>query len=129
MPQVVQITSENFEGQVALVTFYPCTGDTITIGYVTIPYNYEADYYLGTYTLYFPEYNETCDFVIPCPTPTPTPTKTATPTRTRPNVTPTKTPTKTATPTTTTACFCYNFINKSTKDGKLNYYNCDNKFT
>ena len=129
MPQVVQITSENFEGQIALVTFYPCTGGTITIGYVTIPYNYEADYYFGNYTLYFPEYNETCDFSIPCPTPTPTPTKTATPTRTRPNVTPTATPTKTATPTTTTACFCYNFINKSTKDGKLNYYNCDNKFT
>jgi hypothetical protein len=129
MPQVVQITSENFEGQVALVTFYPCTGGTITIGYVTIPYNYEADYYLGTYTLYFPEYNETCDFIIPCPTPTPTPTKTATPTRTNPKLTPTRTPTKTATPTKTTACFCYNFINETQQDGKLKYYDCNNKYT
>jgi hypothetical protein len=129
MPQVVQITSENFEGQIALVTFYPCTGGTITIGYVTIPYNYEADYYLGTYTLYFPEYNETCDFVIPCPTPKPTPTKTATPTKTNLKLTPTVTPTKTATPTKTSACFCYNFINKTEKDGKLSYYDCSNRYT
>ena len=55
MPQVVQITSNNYNGQTAFVTFYPCSGETpITIGYVTIPYNYEADYYLGTYTLYLP---------------------------------------------------------------------------
>ena len=125
MPEVVQITSQNFEGQIALVTFYPCTGGTITIGYVTIPYNYEADYYFGNYTLYFPEYNETCDFSIPCPTPTPTPTKTITPTRTNPKLTPTRTPTKTATPTPTSVCFCYTFINNTTKDGKLQYYNCN----
>jgi hypothetical protein len=129
MPEVVQITSGNFEGQIALVTFYPCTGGTITIGYVTIPYNYEADYYFGTYTLYFPEYNETCDFLIPCPTPTPTPTKTATPTRTNPKLTPTRTPTKTPTPTPTSVCFCYTFINNTDNDGKLQYYDCKGDFT
>ena len=111
MPEVVQITSSNFEGQIALVTFYPCTGGTIIIGYVTIPYNYESDYYQGTYTLYFPEYNETCDFLIPCPTPTPTPTKTTTPTKTNLKLTPTPTKTKTPTPTSTKYCYCYNFIN------------------
>jgi len=129
MPQVVQITSENFEGQSALVTFYPCTGGTITIGYVTIPYNYEADYYYGTYTLYFPlPINETCEFSIPCPTPTPTPTKTTTPTKTNPKTSPKPTSTKTPTPTPTSVCFCYNFINDTTKDGKLQYYDCNNRF-
>ena len=129
MSQVVQITSQNYEGQVALVTFYPCTGGTISLGYVTIPYNYEADYYLGTYTLYFSGYNETCEFSIPCPTPTQTPTKTPTPTRTNPRVTQSITPTKTPTPTTTSSCFCYKFINKSLNNGIIQYYNCDNKFT
>jgi hypothetical protein len=129
MPQVVQITSQNYEGQIALVTYNPCTGGTISIGYVTIPYNYEADYYLGTYTLYFPEYNETCEFVIPCPTPTVTPTKTQTPTPTNPKVTQSITPTRTPTVTPTSVCFCYKFINKSLKDGKLQYYNCNNIFT
>lgn len=129
MPEVVQITSQNFEGQIALVTFYPCTGGTITIGYVTIPYNYEADYYFGTYTLYFPEYNETCDFSIPCPTPTPTPTKTTTPTRTNPKLTPTRTPTKTATPTSTSVCFCYRIPNKTSNDGFVKYINCKGEFT
>ena len=129
MPEVVQITSQNFEGQIALVTFYPCTGGTITIGYVTIPYNYEADYYFGTYTLYFPEYNETCDFSIPCPTPTPTPTKTVTPTKTNPKTSPKPTSTKTPTPTPTSVCFCYTFINNTDNDGKLQYYNCKGDFT
>ena len=129
MPEVVQITSQNFEGQIALVTFYPCTGGTITIGYVTIPYNYEADYYFGTYTLYFPEYNETCDFSIPCPTPTPTPTKTITPTRTNPKLTPTRTPTKTTTPTSTSVCFCYRIPNKTSNDGFVKYINCKGEFT
>jgi len=59
MPQVVQITSGNFDGQSALVTFYPCSGGTpIVIGNVIIPYNYESNYFLGTYTLYFAEYND-----------------------------------------------------------------------
>ena len=54
MPQVVQITSGNFDGQTAFVTFYPCSGGTpIVIGNVIIPYNYNSDYFLGTYTLYF----------------------------------------------------------------------------
>jgi hypothetical protein len=130
MPEVVLISSENFDGQLALVTFYPCTGGTITIGYVTIPYNYEADYIYGTYTLYFEEYNETCEFSIPCPSPTPTPTNTITPTKTRSNVTQTPTPTKTSTPTPTSVCFCYNYRNTdSQKDGKIEYYNCSGQFT
>jgi hypothetical protein len=51
MPQVVQITSGNFDGQTAFVTFNPCSGGTaIVIVSVVIPYNYESDYFLGTYS-------------------------------------------------------------------------------
>lgn len=125
MPQVVQITSGNFDGQSALVTFYPCSGGTpIVIGNVIIPYNYESDYFLGTYTLYFAEYNETCEFSIPCPTVTPTPTKTVT-------RTPTNTPTKTknfvpVTPSPTTSCFCFRFINIDPKKSTwVNFFDCN----
>lgn len=125
MPQVVQITSGNFEGQSALVTFYPCSGGTpIVIGNVIIPYNYESDYFLGTYTLYFAEYNETCDFNIPCPTPTVSPS----PTRTK---TPTPTVTKTRnfvppTPTPSNSCFCFRFVNQDSKKSTwVNFFDCN----
>jgi len=135
MPQVVQITSNNYNGQTAFVTFYPCSGETpITIGYVTIPYNYEADYYLGTYTLYFEEYNETCDFIIPCPTPTNTPTNTTTPTvtptKTRvPNQTQSATLTNTPTPSSNPTCFCVRFFNTNpSKSAGLKYFDCNGNF-
>lgn len=125
MPQVVQITSGNFDGQSALVTFYPCSGGTpIVIGNVIIPYNYESDYFLGTYTLYFAEYNETCDFNIPCPTPTLSPS----PTRTK---TPTPTVTKTRnfvppTPTPSNSCFCFRFVNQDSKKSTwVNFFDCN----
>ena len=110
MPQVVQITSNNYNGQTAFVTFHPCSGGTaIVIGNVVIPYNYESDYYLGNYTLYFAEYNETCEFSIPCPTPPPSSTRTPTPT---PTITRTATTNfNPPTPTPTNSCFCFRFIN------------------
>lgn len=135
MPQVVQITSGNYDGQSALVTFYPCSGGTpIVIGNVIIPYNYDADYYLGTYTLYFSGYNETCEFTIPCPTPTNTPTNsvtpTNTPTRTKlPNQTQTATSTVTPTPTKTPVCFCVRFFNTNpSKSAGLKYFDCNGGF-
>lgn len=128
MPQVVQITTNNYSGQTAYLTFYPCSGGTpIVIGNVIVPYNYSSDYYYGTYTLFFAEYNETCEVLIPCLTPTPSVTNTQT-------KTPTSTPTKTInynapTPTPTSNCFCYSFYNSnSTKTAFLQYYDCDNKF-
>jgi hypothetical protein len=128
MPQVVQITSGNFDGQSALVTFYPCSGGTpIVIGNVLIPYNYESDYFLGTYTLYFAEYNETCEFSIPCPTVTPTPTRTQT-------RTPTPTPTRTrnfnpVTPSPTNSCFCFRFVNQDSKKSTwVNFFDCNGAY-
>ena len=85
----IQITSNNYSGQIADITFYPCSGGTISLGEQTIPYSYESTYYYGLYSLYFSAYNSTCTYDIVCPSPTPTSTTT-------PTVTPTNTPTPTS---------------------------------
>ena len=104
----IQLQSTNYNGQLADITFYPCSGGTISLGYQTIPYTYTNDNYEGTYDLFFSGFNQTCQLVITCPTPTPTvtTTPTVTPTNTNtPSVTPTntatQTPTNTPTPTLT----------------------------
>ena len=100
MATQIQLQSTNYNGQLADITFYPCSGGTISLGYQTIPYTYTNDNYQGTYDLFFSAFNQTCQLVITCPTPTPTttttPTVTPTPTLT---TTPTNTPTLTQTPT------------------------------
>lgn len=100
MATQIQLQSTNYNGQLADITFYPCSGGTISLGYQTIPYTYTNDNYEGTYDLYFSAFNQTCQLVIVCPSPTPTitPTNTVTPT---PTITPTvtMTPTLTQTPT------------------------------
>jgi hypothetical protein len=100
MATQIQLQSTNYNGQLADITFYPCSGGTISLGYQTIPYTYTNDNYEGTYDLFFSAFNQTCQLVITCPTPTPTvtPTNTATPTPTL-TTTPTNTPTLTQTPT------------------------------
>jgi hypothetical protein len=96
----VQILTTNYSGQTATITFSPCSGGTINLGSHVIPYNYISDNYLGDYSLYFADFNQTCTFSVPCSTPTPTPTETSVPTPT-PTETPTETPTPTATETPT----------------------------
>ena len=96
----VQILTTNYSGQTATITFSPCSGGTINLGSQVIPYNYISDNYLGEYSLYFADFNQTCTFNVPCPTETPTPTPTETPTPT-PTPTSTETPTPTTTPTNT----------------------------
>jgi len=82
MGTFLEITTSNYNGQLANITFFPCSGGSINIGQVTLPYYYNNDYYYGVFQIYIPKYDITCDIVIPCPTPTiPTPTKTPTPTR------------------------------------------------
>jgi hypothetical protein len=82
MATQIQIQSTNYNGQLARITFYPCSGGTIDLGYQTIPYIYTNDNYQGTYDLYFSAFSKNCPLVIPCITPTPTltPTPTSTPT-------------------------------------------------
>ena len=82
MGTFLEITTSNYNGQLANITFFPCSGGSINIGQVTLPYYYNNNYYYGVFQIYIPKYDITCDIVIPCPTPTiPTPTKTPTPTR------------------------------------------------
>ena len=66
------ITTDNYDGQLANITFYPCSGGTINIGEVTLPYNYLSGYYYGTYNIYFPDFDKTCTLEVPCLTPIPT---------------------------------------------------------
>ena len=95
MPSI-QITSANYNGQTANVTFYSSNNPTvgINLGSQTIPYIRDSIDVYGTYELYFISYNKTCSITINDPTITPTPTTTST-------VTPTQTVTPTATPTPT----------------------------
>jgi hypothetical protein len=99
MATQIQLQSTNYNGQIAAITFYPCSGGTISLGNQTIPYTYTNDNYEGTYDLYFSAFNQTCQLVITCPTPTPTTTRTPTPTPTL-----TRTPTLTPTPTNVPLC-------------------------
>ena len=72
MPIVV-IRSDNFNGQVADVTFIPATGGTEVYFYgVTIPYQYQTEYPYGSYSIHFTESNNTCPVDIFEVTPTPT---------------------------------------------------------
>jgi hypothetical protein len=96
--QLIVISSINYEGQIADITFYPATGGTVSIGQHEIPYSYISDYGFGTYNLYFSSYSQNCIVVVSPPSPTPTPTLTPTET---PTPTPTQTPTNTQTPTPT----------------------------
>ena len=102
MATQIQLQSTNYNGQLADITFYPCSGGSISLGVQTIPYTYTNDDYEGTYDLFFSAFSQTCQLVITCPTPTPTVTTTNTPT---PTITPTNTstPTPTTTPTPTSA--------------------------
>ena len=118
METTVRILTTNYSGETASITFLPCSGGTIDIGSVTLPYEYTSDNYLGTYLLYFIDFDQVCEFSIPCLTPTPTitvtptntPTNTSTPTPTitvtptnTPTMSPSVTPTNTVTPSLTTS--------------------------
>jgi len=91
MPTTIQITTDNYNGQTAIITFTPDNGGpVVNLGSQVLPYDYNSDYYYGTYSLYFPAFDTTCTLVIAgqTPTPTNTPTPTITPT-----ITPTPSPT------------------------------------
>lgn len=104
MSNYILISTENYDGQMAQITFYPSAGGSINLGTVLLPYEYYTDDFYGRYTIYIPSKDATCElrFITPTPTKTPTQTPTVTPTLTPTNtVTPTVTPTITTTSTTT----------------------------
>jgi hypothetical protein len=97
MPSI-QITSNNYNNQLARITFYSNQNPSspVNLGNNILPYiRTDVDVY-GTYQVYFLNYNKTCNVTINDPTITPTPTTTSTVT---PTPTVTATPTPTATPT------------------------------
>jgi len=106
-PNSIEITSVNYVGQIADITYTPCSGGTISLGSHVIPYTFQSFNYTGQYSLYFSAFNSTCSYEITCPTPTPTISETATSTPTptpsvtqtqSPSVSPSSTPTNTPTP-------------------------------
>ena len=97
----IQLQSTNYNGQLADITFYPCSGGSINLGYQIIPFTYTNDDYEGTYDLFFSAFSQTCQLIITCPTPTPSITPTTTPTPTSSPISPSPSVTSTPTPTPT----------------------------
>jgi len=62
----ILISSVNYSGKTADITFSASTGGTTYLGSHILPYLLDVgDHYYGEYFLYFPEYNQTCSFLIP----------------------------------------------------------------
>lgn len=99
------LTSENFLGKTALITFIEEGSELVTnLGYQQIPYTYfpEDGTPQGVYYLFLTGTGETCIVNVTQPNPSPTPTPSITPTITLTNTpTPSVTPTYTSTPTNT----------------------------
>jgi hypothetical protein len=111
MITTIQITTDNYNGQTAVITFTPDNGDpVVNLGSQVLPYDYNAEYVYGTYSLYFPLFDTTCTLVIVNQTQTPTPTPTVTPNQTQ-TPTPSITPTLTPTPTQSNLYYVYRFCN------------------
>ena len=102
----VILSSPNYSGFVADITFFAQTGGTISLGSHLTPYTVDLDYYYGVYQLCYSAFSICCSTTIVAPTTTttltatPTVTPTVTPTNTQ-TQTPTNTTTRTQTPTTT----------------------------
>jgi hypothetical protein len=65
MPTTIQITTDNYDGQTAVITFTPDNGGpVVNLGSQVLPYDYNAEYVYGTYSLYFPLFDTTCTLVI-----------------------------------------------------------------
>ena len=76
------LSSPNYSGYVADITFYAQTGGTISLGSHLTPYTADLDYFYGTYELCYSAFSNYCcstTIVAPTPTPTPTPSPTANP--------------------------------------------------
>ena len=101
----VILTSENFSGKTALITFVEEGSELVTnLGYQEIPYTYFPDDGTpqGTYYLFLSGTGETCIVRVTQPNPSPTPTASITPSITpTTTITPTITQTPTLTPTPT----------------------------
>ena len=66
MSSVLQILTNNYIGQQSEIIHTYCYGNVIDIGTVTLPYNYISEDYRGSYTIYIPFYDKTCELSVPC---------------------------------------------------------------
>jgi len=60
----VILSSTNYSGYTANITFNPLIGGTIALGNHQIPYSYTSDNIYGTYDLYFSSWTKTCSTSI-----------------------------------------------------------------
>ena len=101
---MIVLNSNNFNGNLCNIIYYPLSGGTIYLGINQLPYIYNSDYTYGLYNINFLIIGKDCNLTIDSPFVTPTVTPTNTPTNTpTPSITPTigTTPTTTPTPTIT----------------------------
>ena len=101
---MIVLNSNNFNGNLCNIIYYPLSGGTIYLGINQLPYIYNSDYTYGLYNINFLIIGRDCNLTIDSPFVTPTVTPTNTPTNTpTPSITPTigTTPTTTPTPTIT----------------------------
>jgi len=63
MPQIT-LNDTNYSGYSADITFSAYTGGSTFLGTHLIPYTFTADYYFGTYSLYYPQFNKTCEYTV-----------------------------------------------------------------
>ena len=68
----VILSSPNYSGFVADITFFAQTGGTISLGSHLTPYTVDLDYYYGVYQLCYSAFSICCSTTIVAPTPTPT---------------------------------------------------------
>ena len=60
MTKKFRISTDNFDGFTADITYYPYTGGTINLGTQMLPYDYNTDYFYGTYEVYIPYFDKIC---------------------------------------------------------------------
>ena len=100
----IQITSTNYNGQTAQVTFYSVSAPNtpVNLGPQTLPYSRSGNDVYGSYELNFTAYNKVCVVTLDGTTTTTTTTTAVPTTSTTTTAAPTTTTTTTAAPTTTT---------------------------
>ena len=62
-----EIFTTNYDGYIGDISYSAYTGGTISLGSQLLPYDYNTDYYYGTYAVYIPFYNKTCILDYPPP--------------------------------------------------------------
>jgi hypothetical protein len=61
---MIVLNSDNFNGNLCDIIFYPLSGGTIYLGVNELPYVYDADYVYGLYDINFFILNRDCNISI-----------------------------------------------------------------